>query len=26
LLDVLDGLKPADSGKIFAWDGAEITP
>lgn len=26
LLDVLDGLKPADSGKIFAWDGEEITP
>ena len=26
LLDVLDGLKPADSGKIFAWDGAEIAP
>ncbi len=26
LLDVLDGLKPADSGKLFAWDGAEITP
>ncbi len=26
LLDVLDTLKPADSGKIFAWDGAEIKP
>ncbi|MEO9469152.1 SDR family NAD(P)-dependent oxidoreductase [Parasphingorhabdus sp.] len=26
LLDVLDGLKPADSGKIFAWDGEEIAP
>jgi len=26
LLDVLDALKPADSGKIFAWDGAEIQP
>ena len=26
LLDVLDGLKPADSGKVFAWDGAEIAP
>lgn len=26
LLDVLDGLKPADSGKIFAWDGAEVAP
>ncbi len=26
LLDVLDGLKPADSGKYFAWDGAEIAP
>ena len=24
LLDVIDGLKPVDSGKIFAWDGAEI--
>jgi NAD(P)-dependent dehydrogenase (short-subunit alcohol dehydrogenase family) len=24
LLDVLDGLKPHDSGKVFAWDGAEI--
>lgn len=26
LLTVLDALKPADSGKIFAWDGAEIKP
>lgn len=26
LLNVLDMLKPADSGKIFAWDGAEIQP
>lgn len=26
LLDVLDGLKPADSGRVFAWDGAEIAP
>ncbi len=26
LLDVLDDLKPADSGKIFAWDGEEIRP
>ncbi len=26
LLDVLDELKPADSGKIFAWDGSEINP
>lgn len=26
LLDVLDGLKPADTGKIFAWDGEEIKP
>lgn len=24
LLDVIDGLKPQDSGKLFAWDGAEI--
>lgn len=24
LLDVLDGLKPKDSGKLFAWDGAEV--
>ncbi|MEP0643724.1 MAG: short-chain dehydrogenase, partial [Parasphingorhabdus sp.] len=26
LVDVLDALRPADSGKIFAWDGAEIQP
>ncbi len=26
LLDVIDALKPADSGKVFAWDGAEIAP
>ncbi|ONF95971.1 SDR family NAD(P)-dependent oxidoreductase [Sphingomonas jeddahensis] len=26
LLDVLDGLKPQDSGKIIAWDGTEIAP
>ena len=26
LLDVLDELKPVDSGKIFAWDGTEIAP
>ncbi|WP_298016520.1 SDR family NAD(P)-dependent oxidoreductase [uncultured Parasphingopyxis sp.] len=26
LLDVIDGLKPADSGRIFAWDGEEIAP
>lgn len=26
LLDVLDGLRPVDSGKLFAWDGAEIAP
>ncbi|MBX3594934.1 SDR family NAD(P)-dependent oxidoreductase [Sphingomonas sp.] len=24
LLDVIEGLKPADSGKCFAWDGTEI--
>lgn len=24
LLDVLEGLKPHDSGKVFAWDGAEV--
>jgi NAD(P)-dependent dehydrogenase (short-subunit alcohol dehydrogenase family) len=24
LLDVIDGLKPHDSGKVFAWDGAEV--
>lgn len=26
LLDVIDSLKPLDSGKLFAWDGAEIAP
>lgn len=26
LLDVIDGLKAPDSGKLFAWDGSEITP
>jgi NAD(P)-dependent dehydrogenase (short-subunit alcohol dehydrogenase family) len=26
LLYVIDRLEPADSGKIFAWDGAEIKP
>jgi len=26
LLDVIDGLRAPDSGKLFAWDGAEITP
>jgi NAD(P)-dependent dehydrogenase (short-subunit alcohol dehydrogenase family) len=26
LLDVLDGLRPPDSGKLWAWDGEEITP
>ena len=26
LLDVLKALKPAQSGKIFAWDGTEIKP
>lgn len=26
LLDVLDELKPADSGRIYAWDGEEIRP
>ncbi|GGB31402.1 SDR family oxidoreductase [Sphingomonas metalli] len=26
LLDVLDGLKAPDSGRLFAWDGAEISP
>lgn len=26
LLDVLDGLRPPDSGKLFAWDGAEVSP
>ncbi|WP_315760331.1 SDR family NAD(P)-dependent oxidoreductase [Sphingomonas sp. Y38-1Y] len=24
LLDVIEGLKPQDSGKVFAWDGAEV--
>jgi NAD(P)-dependent dehydrogenase (short-subunit alcohol dehydrogenase family) len=24
LLDVLDGLRPPDSGRVFAWDGAEV--
>lgn len=26
LLDVLDGLKPPNSGRLFAWDGEEIAP
>lgn len=26
LLDVIDGLKAPDSGKVFAWDGAEVAP
>lgn len=26
LLDVLDGLRPVDSGKLWSWDGAEVTP
>ncbi|SEM52151.1 NAD(P)-dependent dehydrogenase, short-chain alcohol dehydrogenase family [Sphingomonas gellani] len=26
LLDVIDGLKAPDSGRLFAWDGSEITP
>lgn len=26
LLDLIDGLTPQDSGKLFAWDGTEITP
>ncbi|MBU6373101.1 MAG: SDR family NAD(P)-dependent oxidoreductase [Alphaproteobacteria bacterium] len=26
LLSVLDGLTPAQTGRVFAWDGAEITP
>lgn len=26
LLDVIDGLKAPDSGKLFGWDGAEIAP
>jgi hypothetical protein len=24
LLAVLDGLQPADSGGVFAWDGARV--
>lgn len=24
LLNVIDGLTPADSGRVFAWDGAEV--
>jgi NAD(P)-dependent dehydrogenase (short-subunit alcohol dehydrogenase family) len=26
LLDVLDGLRPPDSGKLFDWEGKEIAP
>lgn len=26
LLDVIEGLRPQDTGKHFAWDGEEITP
>jgi NAD(P)-dependent dehydrogenase (short-subunit alcohol dehydrogenase family) len=26
MLSVMNGLKPDDSGRIFAWDGAEIAP
>ena len=26
LLEVVDGLTPADSGKVFAWDGSEVPP
>ena len=26
LIDTIEGLKPADSGKLFAWDGSEIAP
>lgn len=26
LLDLIEGLKSGDSGKLFAWDGTEITP
>ena len=26
LLSVIDGAAPADSGKCFAWDGAEVAP
>ncbi|WEK43334.1 MAG: SDR family NAD(P)-dependent oxidoreductase [Candidatus Sphingomonas colombiensis] len=26
LLDVIDGFTPKDSGRLFSWDGTEITP
>lgn len=26
LLDMIEGLKPQDSGKLFSWDGTEIAP
>lgn len=26
LLGVIDGLRPGDSGKVFAWDGREVAP
>ena len=26
LLDVIDGLRPPDSGKVFDWEGKEVTP
>jgi NAD(P)-dependent dehydrogenase (short-subunit alcohol dehydrogenase family) len=26
LLDVIDGLRPPDSGKLFDWEGKEVTP
>ena len=26
LLDVLDGLKPSDSGRLFDWEGKEVAP
>ncbi len=26
LLDVLDGLRPPDTGKLFDWEGKEVTP
>ncbi len=26
LLDVIDGLRAPDSGKLFAWDGVEVAP
>ena len=26
LLDVIDGLKPVDSGKLFDWEGKEVSP